>query len=55
VSIESFNAELLIKQFIALAQLPEPPIAEVREKLEQFRSQLDEQYDRIFMSTLQIA
>lgn len=54
-SIETFDAELLIEQFISLATQLEPPLAVIRRKKAQFRTQLNEQYDRIFLNTVQVA
>jgi polysaccharide pyruvyl transferase WcaK-like protein len=47
-NIESLDTRVLIRQFTELAALPVPPIAAIRDKVEQFRSRLEQQYDRIF-------
>jgi polysaccharide pyruvyl transferase WcaK-like protein len=47
-NIESLDTRVLIRQFTELAALPVPPIAAIRDKVEQFRSRLEQQYDRLF-------
>jgi polysaccharide pyruvyl transferase WcaK-like protein len=46
-AVESFDPESVLTQLHEIAALPEPPMAQARDKVAGYRKQLDEQFDRL--------
>jgi polysaccharide pyruvyl transferase WcaK-like protein len=45
--IETFQVDRLVAQFEKLTRREQPPVASIRQRNDEFRARLDEQYDRV--------